>query len=373
MKLLYINTIESGIDSENELPIVKAALLIGEKLIVVNYYFRYINFFLDFDKKSEREILNEYLASLHATQDAETYIQNLELNYKNLLLCRKTNGKTKDYILYQQRLEKEQKALKASIYTTVCEHLEKYKITSIIDFVKLGNFEIIDYRPQVYHLVEPLTERLIQYFLNTDYIQCFDYSIMDPDFEGYGKIIEEKDGKVIKEVLVSRDELLPGDEPIGIGMYVADLFVLPDLNAFTFSQLRIIRNEFQEKFQDFHKVVSDFKMEFENILFNDENEDRIYNRFSPVFEQQEALLKEMVGDNIYIQQLKNNPSEYPENAFKIAISSIETVVGFYKKRYMISEKEEQYVLDSIARYKDINTCCLFFYNEELKKDKQNIS
>jgi hypothetical protein len=337
MELLIFNTEKSEFYHDDELAMVKTALLLAEKVTVVNYNFRDIVFYCNYKKMTVRKIKEYYLDTV-ANSDLENKNELFEEGtrmFKEEKELRNQKYKIKDEIVYMERLNIGINTLKTETVEQERMNLEEDHKMPLIKFYTDNVLSITIYDPDENKKTATMSDRLIKAFTKTDAIQFFDQFVLSE------KDIEDDQSSTFLSGL---------------------LFSIPDMNTLTYEQLFLIRYELMDKLNAFYDMVSDMQKEFSKVLFNKDTtpfiEERTTELLNPFFE----LVKDTLENNIYIQQVKNSVINYNLYNLHFCVASIKMIIGFYVESKIITAEDATQILAAIANKKDINTCCFFFYN-----------
>ena len=343
MELLIINNEDSDFYEEDELAMVKTAVIFSEKITVVNYSFKDLVFYCNLDKLTDKQLMDYYLKTLMESDmpNKEYHIIDGKRMFKDMMELKKRKFKDHNSIIYLGQLEKNFAGIKKHTEEEDKTWLEEENMYPLVNFYNDKTLNVIIHDPTEDKENESIPDRLIEAFTGSDAMQFFN-----------GIILSDKD--------------FPYDSPSEFLSEV--LFEIPNLDSLSYPQLKIIRNELTETFKPFYDAVSGMQKEFSATLYKEENLEYIEQRTSEILDPYFALLKDTVENNIYIQQIKHQSDHYTINTLHFCVVNIEKVVGFYSENEVITEDEKEYILKNISLKKDLDTCCFFFYNYSYEKN-----
>jgi hypothetical protein len=345
MNLFYVKTHAAVMSFDPEMAALKTGLLFGRKVISVGFNFKFMKLINDFDKVTDKQIV-DYCVKSYVFNGQQANADNMRSFFKLLTDVRNTRGKTKDGMAYLAKLEKQLQNHKKDVYEQVTKMYIDYKIDSLFPFFNDTTFEVINYIPEIETMKESIEDIIIRYLTTTDVYPYFDESMFNFNPE---------------------DESNPPDKPRVRFMNSQILFTVPDLSGFTGNQLMIIRNLFREKMNEIYPTIDQMRRDIEGYQYNQENQKTIKDMIYERPRLHEELFDTIAEENIYFQQLKNSKTDIIYRNLMISITSIKTLVHFYKRRNIIDELQEEYILNNIGRHKNIENCIVFFTNK-IKSD-----
>lgn len=350
MQLIMFKNMNSNIPYQNELTMMRMGLIFSDCMKVISFNFNSLQMIKDFDKISERRLLNAYYFFYKDAANAVTE-KMLESNYSSLKKLRNKRGKTKAEIFSEQRLDKWIK----SVIGEVKKHIDNYMIFSgeevFLGFLEDDSLKLVNYLMDDESFQAKMVDYLIESFVNNDVIHFFDESAM--------RSIED---------LTDDDEIDMDEE---VYFTTGNLLSVPDFKDFSYNQLRIIRNEFQELFKPLKEEIDNWTKEMENneYLMDDviRNDGTVFGRLDAFDE----LLKNSSEQNIYFQSIKNsNPSNQFRN-LNYGITSIKNIINNYKRIRLITKEEESYICEQVSFRKNINNTGFFLYHDLTIKPDEN--
>ncbi|MEI6816373.1 MAG: hypothetical protein WCL14_07160 [Bacteroidota bacterium] len=342
MELIIINKEDSEFFPNDELVMVKTALIIAEKVYVINYNFKDLVFYCNFEKMTLKSVMAYYLDTIKDStlENKDTLLTEGETMYHELKDLQKFKYKDHLQIVYMNQLEHSLQNLKVQTAERDGKILEEDFKMPLIRFYKDKILDIIIHDPALYAKAKSIVEQLIETFLDDDIIQFFD-----------------------EYIILSNEALLAHYHVI----LSKSLFIIPELNSLTYEQLRLVRMEMTNDFKPFYKAVEEMKNEFSKVVFNEENQPFISERTEEILAPYCTMIKDRMENNDYVNQIKNQSDNYAEYELKFCVSTIERVVRFYAESKIITPEEEKEILWNIAVKKPIDTCCFFFYNDSTEK------
>lgn len=347
MKLLYIKTEAALMNFDPEMATIKTGLLFGKKVISVGFNFKFMKMITDWDMVTEKQIINYCLKS-YEFNGQQTNAENIRSFYKLLINLRNTKGKTKDAMMLLAKLEKQYQLHKKNVFDLITQQYIDYKIDTLYPFFNDNSFEVVNYIPEHETMKERIEDIIIRYLTTTDVYPFFDESMFNYNAE---------------------DESNLPDKPRVRFMNSQILFIVPDLSGFTGNQLMIIRNLFQEKMNEAYPMIDQLRRDLEGYQYIEENQETIMDLIYERPRLHEELFDTIAEENIYFQQLKNSKTDIIYRNLMISVTSIKTLVHFYKRQNIIDELQEEYILNTVGRHKNIENCIVFFTNKLKSDDK----
>ena len=273
MELLIINNEDSDFYEEDELAMVKTAVIFSEKITVVNYSFKDLVFYCNLDKLTDKQLMDYYLKTLMESDmpNKEYHIIDGKRMFKDMMELKKRKFKDHNSIIYLGQLEKNFAGIKKHTEEEDKTWLEEENMYPLVNFYNDKTLNVIIHDPTEDKENESIPDRLIEAFTGSDAMQFFN-----------GIILSDKD--------------FPYDSPSEFLSEV--LFEIPNLDSLSYPQLKIIRNELTETFKPFYDAVSGMQKEFSATLYKEENLEYIEQRTSEILDPYFALLKDTVENNI---------------------------------------------------------------------------
>ena len=348
MNLLNIKTEVSRIPLESELTLIKMGIIFSQKMTSVGFNLRLLNAYKNFDALKDKQIINIY-DSIEWPENGPTTKEQMHDFYKSLMQLRNLKHKNQQGYAQLATFEKHMKVIRQELYHNLTTINVNNNMDALPLFLEDGILEIIEYDSE--SAKETIEDLIIRYLTTTDLIPYFDETIYFKPAGEYAKQYEKEMNEKVK---------------MGTSL-MQDLFNFPALNSLSANQLRIIRNEFQEKLQPVYSGIEIIRKEIEDIVFNEENMDRLSNILTDNTFKYASILDPLADENIYFMQIKNSTKDVIYRTFYLGITSIKQVVNYYARRDIITREGENYILENIARVKDIESSCIFFSNELVDK------
>jgi hypothetical protein len=223
------------------------------------------------------------------------------------------------------------------------------KLNAFLGVVEDGSLKLINHDIEDTDYQQIMIQNIIESFVNNDAIHFFDEIALSTttDLKPEEKIDLENDSIFITGKLLS----------------------IPDFANYSYNQLRLIRNEFKELFNLLYLEINRWIKQMYAVEFdlNEENR-KDYTVFEKLNEF-DKLLSDAEDQNIYFQSIKQSD---PDNQFRdlyYGITSIKSAINLYRKTSVINKNEEAYIVDKIAKFRNINSHCFFLFHKISKKEK----
>jgi hypothetical protein len=178
-------------------------------------------------------------------------------------------------------------------------------------------------------------------------------------------------------VMLTDDDVLPilDDSFIhddnDIDFCTEKLLSVPAPESLKESQIRIIRNDFREKFNCFdgyeeYKQNLKEKPYAEYIIQKDGTE-------SPICEEMEVNpeFQKSVDENIYIEQLRQNSTDGIEYSLFLGVTSFEDIVRTYHYLGILSDEDTLYVKEHLSNKVNLKNSTPFLYLKVKNKNGNN--
>jgi hypothetical protein len=104
MELIMFKNKSAQISYINEGAMVRMGYIFADKMTVVSYNFNHLQELIDFDSRTEGQLLKSYLVYYKYANGAVSP-EMLENNYGSLKKLRNEKGKRKEWIIQQQKLD----------------------------------------------------------------------------------------------------------------------------------------------------------------------------------------------------------------------------------------------------------------------------
>ncbi|MEI6815643.1 MAG: hypothetical protein WCL14_03455 [Bacteroidota bacterium] len=343
MKLLFIKTDDSTITYGFELMAIKTGLMFCDQLTVVSSNLRHMQALVQIDTMPEKLIIEWYKELFSATPEA-LKADWIDAFYKSVMLARRTIGKNKHWIIQLERQERVIQNIKKDVVMGLVTIMMQSQLESVVDFARDKSLVINDLKLSSIGAEEELTRIIIDSFSDDDVLHYFDVSLAVQYKKGKGEgvesiVFDENDGSIIEE----------------------DLFVIPSVHTLTHSQLKIIKNEFDERLAPFYEGIMVLKKEMSSTIMSQETIVSIYRQLDELCAPMAESIEKTIADNSYFQQILNSSKDPTMLEMYLGISTIRTAIGFYEKCKIISEESKTYILNVLSKSRDLNTCCLFLY------------
>jgi hypothetical protein len=341
MELVFMSSDGAFIGYKAELEVTKFGIIISHKMNAVGLNFIYLKLFLQIDKFKDKAIIQAYKTFVSPNPNGISE-NDIDKFYSDLLSIRNRKHKQKADLIYLAKLEIHFRNVKTDVINFMQSFFVANKMDVLLDFVKSDDFVIHD------GIIKPDTENIFHKTLMEEFSTPDFYHIFD-----FGIFMKQKED-IIYDVNEQSDPDL---------CYSNILFSIPDLNNLSYPQMNIIRNYFHENLIPFYDLVSKMKSEFDDVILTTENMVEINKRFDELIVPMVPEVKSIADNNIYFQQIRNSTESKDEKRFNIGIGKIRTVVNMYKNRNVITDAEEEFILNEISRTKSPDSCCVFFFLE----------
>lgn len=340
--------INSQIVYLNELTMIRMGYIFADKMTVVSFNFNYLQALIDFDSTPEAQLVKDYM--IYYKEDKKLITQEvLDLNYNALKRLRNEKGKRKESIIQHQKLERWIGLITADVYKYLNHYVTQNKERAFLGFVEDGSLKLINHEHEDTDYLAKMIQQIIDSFINNDAVHFFDeYAFEDA-----------QDIKPEENV----------DELPGIVFTTNTLISIPDLSDFTYNQLRIIKNEFNELFRPLHVEINRWMKEMYDVKydFNEKNRDD-YDAFEKLLTF-EKVLNDAQNQNIYFQSIRQSNPDNKFRDLRYGISSLSSAINIYRKSRIINKEEEAYILEKVGKVRDLNSLCFFLYHK-LSKEKE---
>ena len=341
MNLLNIKTEVSRIPLAAELAVIKMGIIISRKTTSVGFNFRLLNSFKNFETLTDRQIVDIH-DQVEKDDESIIKLEALHEFYKSLMQLRNLKNKNQFGFAQLAKFEQHMKLVRQELYHDLMKMNVASNIDVLLVFLEDGSLEIIEHVAGT--AKGSIEDLIIRYLTTTDVIPYFDETIFTKPGGLYAKQYEKEMNEEVK---------------MGTSI-LQDIFNFPVLDSLSANQLRIIRNEFQEKLQPVYPAFDIIKKEIEGIVFNDENIDKLSKILVDNTFKYASIFDPLANENVYFMQIKNSTPDVVYRTLYIGITSIKQIVSFYARRDIITMEGERYILDNIARVKNIDDSCIFF-------------
>jgi len=333
-----MKNLDSPIKYDLERQIIKTGMLFADRFHAISKNIRNLRLHHIRDTMKDKDIIycyKYYFTDLGVGPPEE----DIDQFYKDLTKLRNKKAKTKQELMHLGGMEKNMRILKGDVYTASESWVITNNLESMIGFLEDKSLSILDSIPE---------ENWFQFRLTM--------------FEGldsptYYHI------KAIYEMNMMQSKSVRDTEPLTDidHLYTNHLCYLPCLDSLSHNQMKIIRNEFNEKLSEVFDQIYLMQMEFSKEPLTPENINKVGIRFDEVTDIIQPIIQETVDNNIYFQQIKNSSTDHKLYQFNIAFATIKKVMSSYRDYRVITDIEETMFLEKIALTKDINNCCVYFY------------
>ncbi len=335
MELIMINAENSQVYPVDELAMLKTGLVFADKVTIVSPNFSDFLMYLKINSRSDKKTLTYYLDKLETSdrEDKEKLALEGQTMYDEMVELRNFKYKDQEMIVHMQKLMQSFRDMKEGNSALEQEFLESENTWPLMNHYRNKSFVIIPNDTEGSAFTESIPDRLIKSFLRGEALHFFDDCFFD--------------------------DTLAKDKKEQSFLYV-DIFSIPDLDFLQDGQLRLMKNDFRDKFKNFNKAVSAMQKEFSTVLFKEENHETISLRTLEIMAPYTDFIRATVAENVYIHQVRNGSEEYATHTMNFCVADIAQIVGFYEQRKIITASETEYVLDAVQKRKDLSTCCFFF-------------
>jgi len=323
---------------------MKTGLLVAEKITALTPTLNGMGVYHNRAIASDRQVLYNYkyfFTNLGEGFSAEA----LDSFFNTLTMLRNKKFKTRADVINLGKLEQNIVLLKSEVNRASIHWMETNKLDSILNF----------YADETLNVYDESAELKADELFFRNYLQD---EILDSEmFHFFGA---EKAINIHQKV-----DLSDFDKELSIKFISTILFEIPCLDSFSYNQLRIIRNEFQEHLIPFHKALDEMKTKFETCIMTDENTDSLNKEFDEIIEPYVEFFKNLIGNNIYFQQIANSSTDHKRFQMNISFSTLETLLAVYKNAYVIDNMEYDILCEKIALAKDLISGIVFFEMAEI--------
>jgi hypothetical protein len=342
MELLVYSTLNDEKSVLFEVAKIKTGLVFTDWVWSVGYSFQMMNFLHLNDQATPKIIIHNYnnisarVTGMHSKDSIDSF-------YKSYLVLKNKKYKTKDDLIELGKKESTVKSLKKDLITVTKQYFELINASELLPFMENNIFKIdtIALGRRTDSFIMNLREYSINYCLDGTVFRDGD-SLIDSENSSFQ---QRKDLSFIN---------IP-------------LFQLPDLNSMNYAQLRIIRNEFLEKFEPFYKPYCDLQKELFEILYEESNFENIHHKIDEVFNPYLPVFKEATENNIYFSMIKNSIPDVPVYQFSAVVTSLKNLIELFVKDNIITHDEREIIIEGVGRTKDINSTVAFFYLDKVSK------
>jgi hypothetical protein len=346
MNLLFIKTKGFEMPFYMEVAIAKAGIVFGaDKVTIVSYNFRKTITRKNFEELTLKELIEEF-SIIYKDSPGVATKETLHTLHKSLMILRNKKAKTQADVINLGKHETFFRNVKKDVKNAYDNITGQDIVTSLEGFHDEDILELVQYDPELEPVKETVPDMLIRHLITDDATLIFDQTIMVGQ-EGWLSLFD-----VIKPVSTRQSMM---------GSFV--VFDFPVLDSLSYQQLRIIRNEFKEKMEGFHKNFEEAKKEFKDFLCIVENKDLIDERTDVYFNKMTDITYAAGNENLYFQQIKNSVQDVQLFCLHVGYLRIRRAVEYYKNFNMITAAEEAYINASIARHRNIDSLIFVFFIE----------
>jgi hypothetical protein len=269
--------------------------------------------------------------------------EELDEFYRSLVFIRNKKLRNKNELILLGRLEKDLKNIRGEVQRGSDNFIATNKLESMVGFVEDKSILINDWS-------------------NEDNFNMLKLP-MFMDFSS-GDILHILTMDTKPNLADFKDRNTEPMTDLGL-WYSNHLCYLPSLESLSYSQMKIIRNEFKEKLGQVNKMIIDMQAEFKEIVLTLKNLNNVGIRFDELSDQIQPVFHEAVEQNIYFQQIENSASEKKYFELNIAFTTLQNILSYYRQIHVVSEIEETMLMEKIAQNSNVNTCCVFMYMGEV--------
>ena len=320
----------SPIKFELERQIVKMGMLFSERFYVTSENMVNIALHPMINSLNDKEVIHNYkfyfidLGNGFSSEQLDDF-------YRSLTFFRNKKTRSKDELILLGRLEKDLKNIRSEVLRASEQFISNNILESLIGFIEEKALLVNDWSDE-----NNFNSLKLPLFVDFNSNEIFHVLTMDPKPKDFKNRITEP---------LTDLEL----------WYSNHLCYLPNLDALSFGQLKIIRNEFNEKFVDAKKLINEMQTEFKDIVLTTENLNNVGIRFDEISEQIQSFFQEAVEQNIYFQQIENSGADKKYFELNIAFTTIKNIISYYRQIHVMSEAEESMLLEKIELTSDINS------------------
>jgi hypothetical protein len=324
-----------------ELEVIKLGIIFSDRVNSVGFNFKHLQNYVKIVDFKDKDYTEAYKIFVSAQPGAlsETDIDNF---YSRLMSLRNSKNKPKHDLIFYAKLENILKNIKIDVVNYMQNYVVHYKMEFLPEFIKRNELVIHHYESLIEKDRVIFLNMMIEKFSSPDLYHIFDHGVF-----------KRKDNETDdKEVMTDPNNC-----------YSTPLFNFPNIDTLNSSQLNILRKDFHDNLGKFYGAVAEMRKEFDDVILTPDNMKDINKRLDDFIEPHLPDVNSIAGSNIYFELIRNSTKSAGEKRFNIGIGKIRTVVGMYRNRMVITVSEEEYVLEKIAKYKNPDSCCVFFFVE----------
>ena len=336
-----MNSEQAIIAYSEELEVIKLGIIFSDRMISVGFNFKHLKSFTKIDEFKVKDYTDAYKIFV-SQQEGAINEKDIDLYYSDLMRLRNSKNKQKHDLIFYGRLESILKKIKTDVLNFMQNYLVHYKMEFLPEFINRNELVIHHYESLIEKDRVNFLNILIEKFSSSDLYHVFDHGVF-----------RRKEDKPDDKEEMNNPDIC----------YSTILFNYPNIDTLNSSQLNILRNHFHDNLVKFYDAVAEMRKEFDDVILTSGNMVAINKRLDDFIEPHLPDLKTIAGSNIYFEQIRNSIKSVGEKRFSIGICKIRTLVSMYKNRRAITFSEEEYVVEKIAKYKNPDSCCIFFFVE----------
>ncbi len=343
MDFLFINNFVTEVEPLTEVIAVKNTVILGEKSYVVSFHIIPLNLILYSDRMPDKKVIESY--PKYFAQSPGITVEGVDNFYADLLFFRNRKNRNQQELMILGGLEKKMKLMRADVKMYYELHCNYYKIMCLKEFVVSKDLLIY-----TFYLPQSVTEDqlfpdILNEFVDTDKMCYFDETILN-----HAQEISINDANI--PYLNYEDKII----------FHLPLFTIPGLDTLNYNQFKMIKSEMNDLLKDFYTAVEGLEKELYFLSFDAKNivviQEKINETIVPIVND----IKEKVEGNMYFQQIINSIESPPLSTIKIGVSSFATMLSFYQSRRIISEIDNEVLMEKAGNMKALDSCKIFFYH-----------
>jgi hypothetical protein len=327
-----INKNHSKLTDLNEVKLLWTAILFSEKVLYATPLNTILTLSLFFGYFPERYKVNIIKDALKVW-NKEVTPEDFESMYQQYLSVKKIKRKSREELLLLMRGEKMLNTYEKILVDNDNKILEKLGMKEFQHFVQIKEGGVIIPVTLVDYDHDPAVEKSLTFFeaISGTLTEPDEILLLDDSFDG-----------LIKETELFRKKL----------------FSFPAPETLTASQIRIIRKDFKEKFNNFNGF-REYKIQLKDKSLDEMLKEA--DKGSGPGEAEDLDFQKYVDENIYIEQLRKLNPEGPEYELYMGVTSFENIISIYKFLGVLTNEHALYAREHLSKKVSLSNATPFLY------------